>query len=629
MTANNATKVYGSANPAFTGAISGLQNSDNISATYTTLADVSSPVGTYDITAILADPDTRLGNYLVTTNTGTLTVTPALLTVTADNQTKVYGAANPSLTATIVSFVNADTEASAVTGSATLNTAVTTTTGVGNYAITANIGTLTAPNYTFGFSNGILSVTPALLTGTANNQIRLYGQTNPVFTATYNGFVNSETESVLTGTLSGSTSADTNSPVGMYAITVSGQSAANYNITYVAGTLSVTPAPVLVTPNDESRAYGQTNPVFTATITGLVNGEPARVLDGTLVLTTSAETNSPIGTYPIEASGLTTTNYSLTFSNGTLTITPFALVVTADNQSKAYGSANPALTGTLTGVQNGDNITATYATSADTGSGVGAYPILATLVDPDGKLTNYSTTINNGSLTVNPAALSVTADNQTKTYGQANPTLTGTLTGVQNDDNITASYATSADTSSGVGAYPILATLVDPDGRLTNYSATINNGSLTVNPAPLSVTADNQTKIYGEANPSLTGLLTGVQNGDNITATYATAADNSSGVGSYPVLPTLVDPDGKLANYNPTINNGALAVTPAALIGTADNKVRLYGQPNLAFTVTYSGFVNSENSSVVTGALLASTGADINSPVGICHHRLGTERGQL
>ena len=49
------------------------------------------------------------------------------------------------------------------------------------------------------------------------------------------------------------------------------------------------------------------------------------------------------------------------------------------------GSANPALTGTLTDVQNGDNITVTYATSADTSSAVGIYPILATLVDPDGK----------------------------------------------------------------------------------------------------------------------------------------------------------------------------------------------------------------------------------------------------
>ena len=71
---------------------------------------------------------------------------------------------------------------------------------------------------------------------------------------------------------------------------------------------------------------------------------------------------------------------------------------------KSYGSANPPLTGTLSGVQNSDNITATYATAADASTGIGAYPILATLVDPDGKLTNYSATINNGTLTVNPAA---------------------------------------------------------------------------------------------------------------------------------------------------------------------------------------------------------------------------------
>ena len=78
----------------------------------------------------------------------------------------------------------------------------------------------------------MLNVTARTLVGTADNQSRLYGQNNPVFTASYTGFVNGENISVLTGTLTGSTAADTNSPVGSYPISVSGQSASNYTLRF-------------------------------------------------------------------------------------------------------------------------------------------------------------------------------------------------------------------------------------------------------------------------------------------------------------------------------------------------------------------------------------------------------------
>ena len=72
----------------------------------------------------------------------------------------------------------------------------------------------------------------------------------------------------------------------------------------------------------------------------------------------------------IVASGLTSTNYSITFSNGILTIGSHALSVTAADASRAYGATNPPLTGTLAGVEPGDNITANElgsTTAADLG----------------------------------------------------------------------------------------------------------------------------------------------------------------------------------------------------------------------------------------------------------------------
>jgi hypothetical protein len=191
---------------------------------------------------------------------------------------------------------------------------------------------------------------------------------------------------------------------------------------------------------------------------------------------------------------------------------------------------------------------------------VGSYPITPSLGDPDGKLQNYLVSVTNGTLTVTTAALNVVANNASRTYGAANPAFSGTITGIQNADNITAACATTATNSSPVGGYSITPTLVDPSGKLTNYSVSTANGTLTVTPAPLTVTANNASRPYGVANPTFTGTIVGIQNGDNITATYATTATTSSPAGTYPIVPTLVDHGSKLTNYAVTLNNGTLSV---------------------------------------------------------------------
>src|SRR5205814_9198069 len=127
-------------------------------------------------------------------------------------------------------------------------------------------------------------------------------------------------------------------------------------------------------------------------------------------------------------------------------------------------------------------------------------------------------------LSIGKAPLTVTANNASRAYGAVNPNFTGSITGIQYNDTITATYASNATAASNIGTYPIVPTLVDPSGKLGNYTVTSNNGTLTVNTAPLSVTGANATRVYGAANPSFTGTITGIKNGDNITATYASTA---------------------------------------------------------------------------------------------------------
>jgi hypothetical protein len=318
--ADNQSRTYGATNPVFSGTITGLQNGDDITATYATTATESSPMGDYPITPTLVDPSGKLSNYAVSSTDGTLTVERATLTVTADPQSRAYGAANPTLTATITGFVNGHTLVSGVTGEPALATTATPGSDVGSYAIVPAVGSLSAANYSFSFVNGTLDVTPALLTGTAEDKSRLYGAANPPFTVSYTAFVNGQDASVVTGILSSSTPATTNSPAGGYAISAWGQSAPNYTMQYVAGTLTVEPAPLLVTGDDTSRAYGQANPVFSGMITGLQNGD-----DITATYVTTVTETSPVGTYPItpilaDPSGKLP-NYDVTLTNGTLSVT--------------------------------------------------------------------------------------------------------------------------------------------------------------------------------------------------------------------------------------------------------------------------------------------------------------------
>ena len=316
VTVNSASKVYGTANPAFSGTITGVLNSDAVTATYSSTATAASPVGTYSITATVSGA--AAANYTPTVTPGTLTVGKAALTVTATNLSKVYGAANPALTDTITGFVNGDTSA-VVTGTASLTTTATAASGVGTYAITAAAGTLAASNYTFTFTPGTLTVSKAALTVTATNLSKIYGAANPALTYAFTGFVNGDTSAVVTGTASLTTTAAP--AVGTYAITFSTESltTSNYSLTYTPGTLTVSKAVLTVMANSTSLAFGLPIPALTGTLTGVVAGDGI-----TASYATTAVQGSPVGPYAITATlndpNSKLSNYSVTNTPGVLTI---------------------------------------------------------------------------------------------------------------------------------------------------------------------------------------------------------------------------------------------------------------------------------------------------------------------
>jgi len=213
-------------------------------------------------------------------------------------------------------------------------------------------------------------------------------------------------------------------------------------------------------------------------------------------------------------------------------------------------------------------------------------------------------------LTVTPASLVITSDSASRTYGDANPALSGSVSGTLAGDVFTVSYATVADALSPVGPYEITQTIDDPNGLLVNYVITTNNGSLTVQQAPLVITAANKLKATGAANPALTGSVSGVKNGDNITGSFSTTADDSSSAGNYVITAAINDPDNKAGNYSVTLNNGVLTIADAPLItsGPADTTVNAGENAVLnvgatGSSITYQWFKN--NAPLVDGGAIS------------------------
>ena len=254
----------------------------------------------------------------------------------------------------------------------------------------------------YNLVSGTVSVTvnQAILTVTADNQARGYGLTNPALTLGYTGFVNGEDASVLTTLPVAATLATAASPANTYALTVTGGSATNYTLSLVAGTLTVTQAVLVATADAQGRPYGATNPPLTLTYTGFRLGEGTGVLTTQPVAQTVATPGSPVGTYPITVTGGSAANYALTLVDGVLTVNPVPLSITASNASRSWGQPNPVFAGSLVGTQGSDVIAVSYTCLAVTNSPVGTYPIVPSLDDPSGVVTNYSVSLSNGVLSV-------------------------------------------------------------------------------------------------------------------------------------------------------------------------------------------------------------------------------------
>ena len=294
--------------------------------------------GTY---ASYANPVESGNGFIYASTPGALSVDTTLASGIASN---TYGTAPTAIFGyTISNPTIADNEDLAlIAGSPVLTPTISSTTNAGYYTVSYLSGLTSTAGYTFISGTGLpYTVNTAPLTVTANNASKTYN--GAAYTGgngvTYSGFVNSETNAVLGGTLAYSGSSQGAINAGGYFITPGGLTSSNYAIAYTDGALTINKAPLAVTANDASRIFGAANPTFTSTITGYVNGENATTasVSGAPSLTTTADATTPVGTATIVAGAgnLAAANYAFTtFNNGVLTI--------AVDQAAAQAAADAA-----------------------------------------------------------------------------------------------------------------------------------------------------------------------------------------------------------------------------------------------------------------------------------------------
>jgi hypothetical protein len=303
----------------------------------------------------------------------------------------------------------------------------------------------------------------------------------------------------------------------------------------------ITPKPIMVTADPLSKVYGADDPATSYQVDPpLVSGD---AFSGAL----SRTPGENVGAYAILQHTLTAGgNYAITYVSANLTIIPIVTVTVHEGQSKVYGENDPVFT--YNSSDPSANFLGTLSRAA--GEDVGAYPITIGTLAAEG----YHIHFVSSDFLITPKPITVTADPLSKVYGADDP-----ATSYQVDPPLVSgdafSGALSRTPGENVGVYAILQnTLTAGD----NYAITYISANLTITKRPITVTADNLSKIVGADDPGLTYQVTNGSLAFDDQFTGSLEREPGEVSGTYAILQgTLAILDGNNgANYSITFVPG-------------------------------------------------------------------------
>ena len=564
------------------------------------------------------------GNYNLPDNyTATLVIAKRALTVTADDKNVSYGDAIPAYT---VSYSNwaAGENAAVLGGELDFACAYEQYSNVIVSGYTVTPSGYESANYTFTYVPGTVYVAPVGLTVTADDKAVTYGDAAPTYTVTYSGFLGDDDKTDLIGNLVFDCEfAQYVTGEGNYAITPGGYTSANYDITFVPGTLTVSKKALSVTAEAKTVKYGEA-PVFTVTYNGFAGEDTAAVLGGNLAFDTTFDASNKetrkVGTYAITPKGYASNKYEITYYNNTLTVIPTALTVTADNKAIKTNADLPAYTVTYSGLVYGETAPATVGTvtcpTANNAVADDYEIVVAGFADE-----NYDISMVNGVLTIGKTPLSVSIVLKEITYGDAVPAASAytldydTEGGVDDLDksNLEIVFVgTPYVVRANAGDYTIkVSGIVSEAYTIVAEPSTLRVGkkALTVGVQPIA----NIT--YGDATPTFVATYTGLVEGDNAgniggnlswNCIYDQGYVAYRAVGEYSVTPYGYSS----TNYQVSYEGATFQVEKKALTVTSDAKAITYGDKAPEWTLSYTGFVYDDDSTVFVGGISAGCAYD-------------------
>ena len=316
---------------------------------------------------------------------------------------------------------------------------------------------------------------------------------------------------------------------------------------------------------------------------------------GTTTISYNGLATSPTaaGSYPVSASFVSSGSSSQnTSTTGVLVINQATPNLTLLCPTLPFTGSPQGCTASVSGIGAtipSGTIGITYSGSSIPPTNGGTYAVAASFTSGD---PNYASTTATSSLTIYEPLVTITANNQTITFGGVLPTFTYTVSPSipLQTDPVCTSTATGA---SNVGTYAgaIACSGAAKVGVLFTYVA----GSMTVLPAVATVTANNQTMVAGAAVPTLTYAITPSGVAFTTAPTCTTTATSSSPVGTYPISCT----GAVTSNYNVTYVGGTMTVSVAPttpnnipMIASLSPATAAAGSANLALTVTGGSFVS-------------------------------------
>jgi len=573
--------------------------------------------------------------YDITVKNSTLTINPAVLTITATSNTKTY---DGTVTATAIPTISGLQTGDSVTGPteayANKNAGAGKILNITGYTVNDSNG---GNNYivnTVSDTSGVIS--QAALTITAASDTKTYdGSTSAAATAVVTGLMSGDSVTGLTEAYANK-NAGTGKTLNVIGYTVNDSNGGNnYTVNTVSDTTGViNQAALTITAASNTKTYdGSTFAAATAVVTGLQSGDNVTGLSEAY-----ADKNAGVG------KTLNVTSYTVNDSNGgnnyivntvsdtSGVINRAALTIAAASNTKTYdGSTSAAATAVVTGLQSGDSVTGLTEAYANKNAGTGkTLNVTGYTVNDSNGGNNYTvSTVSYTTGVINQAALTLNAASNTKTYDGTITAAGGTVTATGNvaGDTVSASEAYASKNVMGTNASTLQVahySITDAGGAdmSGNYNVTTTTAAGTINPATIAASgATAASKTYdGSVDATINGgVLTGLIGGD-LVGLLQTGSFSDRNAGTNKTVTESFGLTGSdSGNY--TLTNGTAQttanITPKALMVIANAQTKTYGQVDPTLSYTSSGYVtgtfngvtvNDTAASVLTGTITRAAG---------------------